>query len=281
MLCDRKGFWDTELEQELQPVLERLRQTGEISGASCGFNLIAPGRVYYTLTGQTFQIAYIVDSAIKQVRFYEFQQVSHPIDWKTALQQDLRNGEDQPVYIPQDGDPRKFIKTVELIHCGINTPKGIGVAIGSRAKEDKNVARKGYYLGRALIELDLVSRDQGKKGSLNAYVLTDRGKRIAQSNDEETRERLLAEALLGFYPIQVIIAETTTRGNKELTKELIQDIIFRVSLGDCGGTTNPRRASSLRALVNWVSRWAGIPIRRAGNDGIQFYIPYIYANQTI
>jgi hypothetical protein len=33
----------------------------------------------------------------------------------------------------------------------------------------------------------------------------------------------------------------------------------------------------LRALVNWVSRWAGIPIRREGNDGVQLIIPYLYA----
>ena len=65
---------------------------------------------------------------------------------------------------------------------------------------------------------------------------------------------------------------------QENAMELIQGIISLVSFGDCGGTTNPRRASSLRALVNWVTRWAGIPIRRKGNDGVQLYIPYIYAN---
>ena len=68
-----------------------------------------------------------------------------------------------------------------------------------------------------------------------------------------------------------MIIEETTHGGKELTKELIQKIISLVSFGDCGGTTNPRRASSLRALVNWVTRWEG-------NDGVQLYIPYIYAN---
>lgn len=127
------------------------------------------------------------------------------------------------------------------------------------------------------MEFGLASRYQEHKKSSSIYVLTDRGIQIAQSNDAETRERLLAEALLGFYPIQVIIEEIT-RSDKELTKELIQDVISMVSLGDCGGTTNPRRASSLRALVNWVTRWAGIPVRRAGSDGVQLYIPYIYAS---
>jgi hypothetical protein len=128
-----------------------------------------------------------------------------------------------------------------------------------------------------VMEIGLASRGSAENKSSSIYVLTDRGKRIAQSDDQETRERLLAEALLGFYPIQMII-EKTTRDDQELTKELIQEVISLVSFGDCGGTTNPRRASSLQALVNWVSRWAGIPIRREGSDGVQLYIPQIYAN---
>ena len=277
MLSDRKTFWDLELEEELSPVLEKIKQTGEIAGANCGFNLIAPGRIYYTLPGRTFQLAYTVDPHKKEIRFYEFQQVSHQMDWETALEQDLRDGEKQPMYIPQIGDPHKFIRTVGLIHRGINTSKDLGIAFGSGAKKDKDLARRGDYLGRPVIELGLASRSQLDKQSSRIYVLTDRGRRIAQSNDPETCERLLAEALLGFHPIQMIIDETT-RGEKELTKGLIQEIISRISFGDCGGSTNPRRASSLRALVNWVTRWAGIPIRREGNDGVQLYIPYIYAN---
>jgi len=276
MFSDRNAFWDAVLQQELSPVLDTLKQFGEVEGASCGRKPGVTGLVY-ELKGRTFQITYTVDIARKEIRFYEFKQISHSIDWKTALEQDLRSSEAQPVYIPQIGDPHKFIQTVEFIHLGINTSKGLGIEFRSGAKKDKDLARRGDYLGRPLIEIGLASRCQIEKQSASTYVLTERGLRIAQSNDQETRERLLAEALLGFYPIQVIIEETT-RGDKELTKELIQEIISVVSLGDCGGTTNPRRASSLRALVNWVTRWAGIPIRREGNDGVQLYIPYIYAN---
>lgn len=276
MFSDRSAFWDFELEQELAPVLETLKQSGEVEGASCG---VKPGvlGLVYELKGRTFQITYTVNVGNKEIRFYEFRQISHSIDWKTALEQDLSGREEQPIYIPQIGDAHKLIRTVELIYSGINTAKDLGIAFGSGAKKDKDLARRGDYLGRPVMEFGLANRSQIKKQSSSIYVLTDRGKRIAQSNDRETRERLLAEALLGFYPIQMIVEETT-RGDKELTKELIQEIISLVSLGDCGGTTNPRRASSLRALVNWVSRWAGIPIRRAGNDGVQLYIPYIYAN---
>jgi hypothetical protein len=276
ILSDRSTFCDLAVEQELAPILEVLKQTGEVEGASCGRKPGVSGLVY-ELKGKTFQITYAVDVQRKEIRFYEFQQISHLIDWKAALDQDLREGEEKPIYIPQIGDPHKFIKTVELIHGGTNTPKGLGVAFGSPAKKEKDLARRGAYLGRPVIEIGLASRISIENQSSSIYVLTDRGKRIAESNDQETRERLFAEALLGFYPVQMII-EKTTRDDQELTKELIQEVISLVSFGDCGGTTNPRRASSLRALVNWVSRWAGIPIRREGNDGVQLYIPQIYAN---
>lgn len=276
ILSDKITFCDPAVEQELAPVLEALRQTGEVEGACCGVKPGVSGLVY-ELRGRTFQLAYAVDVSRKEIRFYEFQQISHSIDWKAALDQDLRQGEQQPIYIPQIGDPQKYIKTVELIHGGTNTAKGLGVAFGSSAKKDKDLTRRGDYLGRPVMEIGLASRSSAENQSSSVYILTERGKRIAQSNDQETRERLLAEALLGFYPIQMII-QKTNRDNQELTKELIQEVISLVSLGDCGGTTNPRRAGSLRALVNWVSRWAGIPIRREGNDGVQLYIPQIYAN---
>jgi hypothetical protein len=276
ILSDRNTFCDLAVEQELAPVLEALKQTGEVGGACCG---VMPGvsGLVYELRGRTFQLTYAVDVPRKEIRFYEFQQISHSMDWKTALAQDLCRGEQQPIYIPQIGDPQKYIKTVVLIHGGTNTSKSLGIAFGSDAKKEKDLARRGDYLGRPVMEIGLASRGLAKNQSSSIYVLTDRGKRIAQSNDQETRERLLAEALLGFYPIQMII-EQTTHDDQELTKELIQEVISLVSFGDCGGTTNPRRASSLRALVNWVSRWAGIPIRREGNDGVQLYIPQIYAN---
>lgn len=279
MMSKRHALWDLELDQELSPVLETLKEYGEVEGARCGRK---PGisELVYELRGRTFQIAYTVDSVRKEVRFYEFHPISHAIDWRSALEQYLRDGEEKVVYIPQVGDPHKLIRTVELISSGAKTAKDIGVAFDSGATNDKNLSRRGDYLGRAVIELGLAIRCKGSKQDKSTYLLTDRGWRIAQSTDLETRERLLAEALLGFCPIQMIIEETT-RGDRELTKELIQEIISLVSLDDCGGTTKPRRASSLRALVNWVTRWAGIPVRREGDDGVQLYIPYIYAIEAV
>lgn len=276
IFSDKSTFCDPAVEKELTPALEVLKRTGEIEGACCGIKPGVSGLVY-ELKGKALQLTYAVDVLRKEIIFYEFQQISHPIDWKTALDQDLHSSEKQSIYIPQVGDPHKLIRTIELIHSGINSPKDLGIAFGSGARKEKDLARRGDYLGRPVIEIGLASRSSVENKSSSIYVLTEQGRRIAQSNDQETRERLFAEALLGFYPIQLII-ERTTRDDQELTKELIQEVISMVSLGDCGGTTSPRRASSLRALVNWVSRLAGIPIRREGNAGVQLYIPQIYAN---
>ena len=192
------------------------------------------------------------------------------------MEHDLCDGAEQVICIPQIGDPHKFIKAIDFIHAGANTPKSLAIEFGSPAKKDKDLARRGDYIVKPLIEFGLATRERISGKSSSIYVLKDRGQRIAENSDQETRERLLVEALLGFYPIQVILEETTS-GGKELTKELIQEVISRITLGDCGGTTKPRRASSLRALVNWVSRWAGIPVQRS-SECVQLYIPYIYAN---
>lgn len=276
MFKDKDAFWDPELHQELMPVLKQLRQTGEILGADFG---VTPGifGLAYELKGKTFRLNYTVDAKKKVIKFHEFYQVSHSIDWETALEQDLNCKKEETMYIPQIGDPHKFIRAIALIGEGTNNPVELGVSLGSKAKKDKDKARKGDYFGRALMALKLVERSQSVENTSSIYVLTTRGKLIS-SADQETRERLFAEALLGFYPIQMILGETR-HGKQPLTKELIQEIIDRVTLGDCGGTTNPRRASSLRALVNWVTRWAGIAIQRGNSDGLQLYIPNIYAEK--
>jgi hypothetical protein len=268
-------YWDSELSQEILSVLDTLKKFGEIEGAICG---VQPGIIgmLYEIKGKTFQMNYTVDTNNKNIKIHEFSLMSHKIDWKTTLEQKIHENNDKPSSIPQIGDPYKLLNTIDLIHSGINTSKELGIKSGSGAKKDKDLARRGEYLTQLSIEIGLVERSLIERNHI--YILTGNGKLIANSNNKETRERLLVEALLGFRPIQMII-EATTHGNKEFTLELIQDIITQVSLDDCGGTTNPRRAQSLRALVNWIARWAGIPILRKG--GIQLYIPNFYSVSKI
>jgi hypothetical protein len=62
ILSDRSTLCDLAVEQELAPVLEVLKQTGEVEGAWCGVKPGVSGLVY-ELRGRTFQLAYAVDQA--------------------------------------------------------------------------------------------------------------------------------------------------------------------------------------------------------------------------
>lgn len=163
-----------------------------------------------------------------------------------------------------------------ILYSCVTTPYDLGLVMGSQANKAKDIARRGYYFsdfleGLGLLEIVKVDR------KVCTYKLTSKGEFIAQNSEIDTRYRLFAESLLGFVPIQLIIYETT-RGEKKLSLELIGDVIRDVSQDSCGGTTNTRRAKSLRALINWLSRWAGIPICHQGQEGVQLYIPHIYTN---
>jgi hypothetical protein len=70
-----------------------------------------------------------------------------------------------------------------------------------------------------LIELKLVQRSRQDRSYI--YKVTDAGQRLATSTNWDTQQRLFAEAMIGYYPIQVILEEIT-RGEKELEVELIQ-----------------------------------------------------------
>lgn len=267
-------FVDSELEEELQGVVKKLKEIGEVAGANCGFQPGVMG-ILYELQGKTFKLVYTVSSELKIVKIYDFYQMSYSIDWQQNLE-DLSNIEIQKYSIPQIGDPKKYIKAIENISHGVTTPHDLGLVMGSQATKVKDIARRGYYFSDFLTEIGLLELEKfGKK--LCKYRLTDKGELIAKTIDSNTRYRLFAESLLGFVPIQIIISETT-RGEKQLTLELICDVIKDCSLDSCGGATLPRRAKSVRALINWLSRWAGIPICREGQEGVQLYIPHIYAD---
>ncbi len=188
------------------------------------------------------------------------------------------NLNEREIYLPQIGIDR-IINPLKLIYKGENTPYKLGKASGSKALKERYVSRHGQYTARFLKELRLIEGIKEEKSS-EVYKCAPRIQASLERGDEDTTHRLIAEALLGFAPIQLII-EQTTNGEKELTKELIQEIFKQLEISECGGTTAPRRAQSIRGLTNWVARMAGIPIRRQGQKHLQPYIPYIYASQAI
>lgn len=275
-LSDQDTFWDSELARELQPILKRLKEFGESeAGANFGCKPGVSGLVY-ELQGKTFKLVYTVSSELRVVKFYEFLQMSHSIDWQTALD-DLSDDSNEKYDIPQIGDPSDFLAAIDCIYQGVLTPYDLGLAMGSLATKDKDIARRGYYFSNFLKALHLLETAKNSSKATCTYKLTTKGKLIAKASDANTKERLFAEALLGYPPLQMIIS-LTTRGEKQLTPELIREVIRQMSKDGCGGKTNPRRAGSLKLLVNWISRMAGIPICRKGQEGVQLYIPYIYAD---
>jgi hypothetical protein len=268
-LSNQNTFWDVELEHELLPVLQRLRDFGEPeAGANVGFT---PGitELVYELQGKTFKLIYTVSAELQIVKFYECYAMSHSIDWQTAL--DAMSDSSEEYYIPQIGDHRKFLKAIDLISQSEINPCSLGSAMGSRAKKVKDISRRGYYYSSFLEALGLLEILKIDSKAPCTYKLTAKGELIAKAPNTDTKERLFAEALLGFFPLQLLI-DATARDQKELTSELIGGVIRQTSKDGCGGTTNPRRAGSLRSLINWVSRMAGIPIYH------QLYIPNIYAD---
>jgi hypothetical protein len=200
VLSDRDTYWDIDLQQELAPVLDILKKTGEIAGANCGFK---PGisLIVYELKGKYFQITYTVDPDKKEVRFYEFYQISNQYDWESLLETDFAMAEEKSIYIPQIGDHHKYIEAINLIKSGVDTARNLGIAFKSGAIKDKDLVRRGDYLGRPLLEMGLATRRKVNRNTPSTYVLTKKGEKIAKADNYETAERLFAEALLGFYPI--------------------------------------------------------------------------------
>jgi hypothetical protein len=270
--------WDSELTLELNSVRKILKKDGEIEGASVGINP-AVSEPMYELMGKNFRLVYAVFPKINLIKFYEFQPVGYLIDWKTKLDLEIQVLDNEP-YILQTGDHKVIANTLKKIAQGENTSYQLGLAVGSKAKKEKDVARRGQYVGKGVVELGLATSVHSKNVSAITYQVTEPIRLAIEREDEDTLHRLIAEAVLGFLPVQRTINETT-RGKEELTIELIVRILYELNVTSIGGTTLPRRAQSIRALTVWVSRVAGIPIRRQGQEHVQPYIPFIYATPTI
>lgn len=265
-LSDKTGFWDELLVKELKPILKSLKEKGEVI-SDFGISIYGTMHKY---KGKTFELTYNVLFEEKLVKFYDFLPVSYKIDWEGIIQNnDMSTTE---ISIPQIGIDR-ILGSLKLINMGENTPYKLGKATGSKAKKERDVVRNGQYTAKFLKELGLINITE-------IYRCNERIQSSLERGDQELVERLVAEKLLGFKPIQLIIQETQT-GENELTTELVEKIFKLLEITDCGGTTSPRRAQSVKGLTNWVARLAGIPIRRKGQNHVQPYIPHIYATQPI
>lgn len=269
-LCEyHKGgiFWDEMVEDELKPVLQKLRETGE-TRSDIGINICG---INHRITGRTFEIVYAVFPEQKLIKFYECNFLSQDIDWREIIQRswNLSIGE---VNLPQIGIKRIML-ALNLIYQGHDTAYELGLHGGSKSKIRRYIARYGQYNAIFLNELGLIKIHKSEHQTQGVYECIEIINSGLANGDHQNVQRLVAESLLGFPVIKLAIQETT-KGEKELTIKLLQDIFKQLDITDCGGKTEPRRAQSIRGLINWVAREAGIPIRREGQKHLQGYLNF-------
>lgn len=231
-LCHPDQWFDEEAKEELQGYLKILKETGEITGANVEVG-IRPGITgfVYEISGRTLNLVYSILPGSKIIKFFnelKLRSVFQRDEWQ-SYQLEQSKGEEEITQnrtweIPQADKPDKIIKSLFLINKGINTSESLGRELGHNGKKPKDVARHGSYVTQAGELLKLVQRS--RQGRSYIYKLTDAGQCLATSTNRDTQQRLFAEAMIGYYPIQVILEEIT-RGEKELEVELIQQLIDR------------------------------------------------------
>jgi hypothetical protein len=257
-------YFPCEVSQELPQYLKQLREKGEISKVD-----FFRGNINQ-LNAVSFKLSYISDHVNKIVKIIDIKVNS--MDLLKSRFSIIDSWDDKDIFdnIPQCDVPSKMIKTIELINQGINTSYDIGIALGSKASQKRYVERHAQYATEALQELSLIERKkQSRKFILD---LTPKGQLIADALDEDTKKRLIVEAMLNYRPVWLIIGEVT-KGGKELTDKLIKNLVFHEE--DHNSDTSNRRSQTLKNWVKYISKFTGIPICLT-NQTLQLTIPMLY-----
>lgn len=273
-ICNhRQRFWDEILEEELSPVLKDLMEKGEVSSrySDSVYRGITIFGERIQLKGQNFRLLYSVNSKEQKIKFYdcEFLSQSQRIDWsKLMLQNNIELSLDNEIVLPQLGIKR-MINALQCIAKGAKNSYELGLCSGSKATSKKGIQRHGQYDTEFLKSIGLIEIDQTNREW--SYSCSKFIEASILKNDLETTYRLIAEALFGFPVIRRVI-EHTTDGQKELSIELIESTFKEFECIRYGKGTPFRRSQSIRSLINWLAREAGIPIRREGSKYIQPFL---------
>lgn len=261
--------------EELLLYKRKLAKSGEVCGAEA-VRMFPILEICYRVPCRNFNLVYVVYSKLKQIHLYGFE--LEPVHKLRELQDSLEDNwrsenDDLTIYIPQADRPEKIIRVLEVLSQDYCTSLEIGIKLGHKGKKAKDKARHGSYFGRALVELKLV--DRYRKGNLYSYIykLTEDGARIASCSDRWTQSKLLAEAMLKFYPIQVIFDEITI-GKQPLTLDLVTDLVDQLlSPGNHKTKTLERRAKCLIRWITWISSVKGIFIHMPVANELQLCLP--------
>ncbi|MEM9449253.1 MAG: hypothetical protein AAGA75_12070 [Cyanobacteria bacterium P01_E01_bin.6] len=250
---------------ELEYFLKALQQYGEISRTNFflgNINCISATSVcvYYLSKPDAAEVVLL--DVIEKNRDAKVTSLSSVEEW-----------DDQTVIdcIPQYDKPAKIIRAVECIHDGVRSALDLGTELGHRAEKPKDVARQGHYALKTLDALNLV--ELRKSGRQSIPVLTERGDRIAQAQDHETKEALLIAAMLNYAPVMMVI-EAVTKGGRRLDDRLIKDLVFPVEFRSAD--TCNRRAQTIKSWVKWICHYQLLPM--AVDDGAtQLPLPMLFS----
>lgn len=265
---------DKDFSEQFCIYLNALRNLGEIPGCEI-VRIIGVVELAYLIPCREFNIVYVVYKQLNLIRVFIFDidPLCNFLQNKNLLEEAWRTEEDDlNVYIPQADRPDKILRTLELVNQGFNTSLMIGIQLGHKGKKDEYKARHGSYFCRAAVELKLLTSHRNGK-SAYIYDLTSTGHFIANCPDKDTQYRLLAQAMLNFYPLEVIFNEINL-GKTALTIELIEELIIQLLYpGDRDCKTIKRRAKCLMRWTLWVARVVQIPIRCTKENCLQLYLP--------
>lgn len=245
--------YPNEVCQELPQFLDGLRRDGQISGTdyfSGNINRISAKTfcLHYRSDPQR-QVVKLIDLSVKSANLLQ-ERFSIVNEWDDSDVIDI---------IPQCDPPAKLIKALKLISKGVVDSYDLGYELGHRGKKRKYISRHGQYTRQALDVLKLVESHQ--KGRKLVPELTERGKLIAESNDQQIQNKLLTVAMLNYRPVWKVV-NATTEGNDEFNWETIQELVFPEELREAN--TCFRRSQTIRTWIQWISSTSGIPIRLPG-----------------
>jgi len=277
-LQNPEKYYPPEVCQELNVFLQILKRDGQLSKTDF-YDLNT-----HCISGRTLNLYYRPNSVIGKTQFPQKEVLIINLKMKAAdifkerfSIVDDWDDKDVLASIPQYDQPPKIIKALELIHQGVTNSYELGFALGHRGKKEKYVARHGDYAKHTLEQLKLITRIREGRGFV--AEMTDKGRLIAQSSDENLKIRLLIEAMLSYPPVwQIIVAVSPSEGylsdEEVLTDELVKKLSFPEELRS--SDTSKRRSQTLKNWIKWISEKTGIPIRLC-KEGVQLSIPMVYA----
>jgi hypothetical protein len=276
LLDNYDKFFSPDVQKDLHSCLSQLKRKGETFWDAVETHPNVNGFVF-RIDNPRFRITYTTLKEEKKVIIWSFNVHSFykENEWLNYLSEPLSDDElNDKIYIPQTDRPAKIINALIAVSQGYKTSYDLGLELGHTGK-DRSISRHGSYAGRTCCELKLLKASE--KDRQYEYELTTLGQKIVSVSEELISERLLAQAIIEFHPIQVILEALTSEGC-ELSVEFIQHLIdTRLCPRDHTKKTSFRRAQAMRTWTIWLSETMGIPIYYKGTDGRQLYIPFIYS----